>query len=135
MEDPEGIAGELVDRLANAVNSPHDRDWLDLSWFLVFAIGGAVLARILPDTGKEPPPGSHGAELRKTHEVVSRDVYFSRIRMRLTQLVESGLREDILIRALRDELTAQCQEFAQTEAGDTRREELRIKLEHPTPER
>lgn len=33
------------------------------------------------------------------------------------QLVRSGVREDFLVRALRDELTTNCQMLANTEAG------------------
>jgi hypothetical protein len=135
VEDPQGIDGELIDRLLAAVNSPHDRDWVDLGWYLVFTVGGDELHAIVPDTGDEPAPGTVGEEIRKTHEVVTRDVYFRRMRMRLMRLVDSGVREDFLVRSVREELTAHRQEFAQTEGADTRREELRNKLEQPTPER
>lgn len=128
MDDPTGIDGELVDRLIGAVNS-HDDDWVDLSWFLVFAVGGAELWAAEPDTGRDPPPGSVGAERRKTRQLLSRPAYVERVRERLMSLVRSGVREDFLVRAVRDELTTNRQEFADTEGASTRREEMRARIE------
>lgn len=129
MADPIGADGELVDRLLAAVNSSHDRDWVELGWFLIFAVGGAELMAIEPDTGREPPPGSVGEKRRKTSELVTRSSYIDRIRRRLLSMVRSGVREDFLVRALRDDLTAHCHEFARTEAANTRREEFRARIE------
>jgi hypothetical protein len=128
-DDPIGVDGELVDRLISAVNSSHERDWLNIVWFLVFAVGGDDLDRLEPDSGREPSPGSVAAERRTRLQLVSRDAYFRHIRNRLMQLVQSGVREDFLVRALRDELTTNCQMLANTEAGNTKREELRDSLE------
>lgn len=128
-DEPKGVDSELVDRLIAAVNSPHERDWLNMVWFLVFAVGGDELDRLEPDSGHEPRPGSVAAERRARLQLVSRDAYFRHIRNRLTQLVRSGVREDFLVRALRDELTTNCQILANTEAGNTKREELRESLE------
>ena len=123
--DPVGHQGELVDRLIAAVNAPDDDDWRELLFYVVATIGGSELAKVLPDDGHEPPPGSYGADLRKTHPLVSRDTYVELVRVRLLRLVTSGLREDFLVRGLRDEITTRCQHLADTEEGDTRREELR----------
>src|SRR5437588_8237635 len=126
MEDPEGLDGELVDRFLAAVD---DRDWYDLGWFIVYAVGGAELDSVVPDTGEKPKPGTIGAKMHSTHRVVGHDEYFARMRQRLTALVRSGLREDLLVRALRDEVTTHFQRFAQTEAANTRRKELADDLE------
>ena len=127
--DPIGVDGELVDRLLAAVNSPHEHDWLNTVWFLVFAIGGDDLYRLEPDSGREPIPGSVGAERRARRQLVSREAYFRHIKHRLMQLIQSGVREDFLVRALWDELTTNCQMLANTEAGNTKREEFRERLE------
>lgn len=124
----EGNPGELVDRFVDAVNSPDEHDWQDLSFFVVATVGGEEFASAIPDTGP-PVPGSYGEKLRETYAVVSREDYFRRMAVRLYRLVAFGLREDFLVRALRDELTARCQELARTEEGDTRVEELRASIE------
>ncbi|MDQ6879254.1 MAG: hypothetical protein M3082_16485 [Candidatus Dormibacteraeota bacterium] len=127
MDEPDGVAGELIDRLLWAVNAPEGRDWLDHGFYLVFAVGGPELAGIEPDSGP-PVPGSYGEKVRATRQVVSRDEYLDRIGERLAALVLSGVREDFLVRALRNELTAHMQTYAQTEATkdkrDARREEI-----------
>jgi len=63
------------------------------------------------------------------HQVVSRDEYLSRIRERLAALVLSGVREDFLVRALRNELTAHMQTYAQTEATKDKREARQEEME------
>lgn len=128
MTEIEGNPGELVDRFVDAVNAPDEHDWQNLSFFVVATIGGEELASAVPDTGP-PVPGSYGERLRETHTVVGREDYFHLIAVRLYRLVASGLREDFLVRALRDELTARCQGLARTEEGDTRVEELRTSIE------
>jgi len=120
--DPKGDDGELVARLLGAVFSPEDRDWIDLGIFLAHAVGGDELDRVMPDDGRDPVPGTMGAVMRKTAEVVSRDEYSRRVASRILSLVRSGVREDFLVRALRDELTATLQHMAQTEGGSLRRE-------------
>jgi len=135
--EPEGVDGELVDRLLEAMNSPDAEDWANLGWFMVYAVGGDELTSVVPDTGKEPNPGSVAAEKRKTHGLVNRDEYFRRMRARLLRLIRSGVREDFLVSALRNELTSHLQRFAQTEAADDRRQATRERLEHiaASPER
>lgn len=120
-----GESGELVERLVEAVNS---NDWQELSWILVFAVGGEP-TRVDPDTGHNYPAGSVGAERRKTHRVVSRDEYFKLIGARLTEVVRFGLREDVLVRGLRDEITRQMRSFADMEQGHERRAETKANLE------
>ena len=121
---PAGTPGELIDRLVAAVNAADGDDWVDNAFWVAFALGGGELLSAIPDSGHVYPEGTIGALHRETHELVSREEYFELMKTRLTALVESGLREDVLIRAIRDDLTIRCQEFAQTEAGNTRREEF-----------
>ena len=130
MKEPAGLDGELIDRLVAAINSPREPDWEDLAWYTTFAVGGPELQGIVPEPGDEPMPGTVGAKMLETLQPVSREEYFRRIRARLTHLVRSGLREDLIVRALRDELTADLQKVANTEVGDTRREELRAEIQH-----
>ena len=129
MNEIRGAGGELVERLIEAVNSRHAFDWLTMGHQLVFAIGGRELVRITPDTGSLPAPGSYGERRQRTHEVVSRDVYFHAIRHRLLDLVASGVREDVLVRALRNELTRQAHQFADGEGANARRKETRERFD------
>ena len=121
-----GESGELVELLVEAVNSDN---WLELAWFLAFAIGGEPM-RVEPDTGRDYPPGSVGAELRRTRQTVSRDMYFTIIRNRLRECVEFGIREDVLVYGLRDEITRQLKSFANSEQGNERRAKMKANLEH-----
>ena len=122
-----GDDGELIGRLIEVVNT--DGRWYDLAWYLVFAVSGRRLDEIHPVSGVEPCPVTVGEVWRRTHEVVSRAAYFDAIRDRLTQLVQSGLREDVLVRALRDDLTIRLREFTEVDDTNRRREDMRRDLE------
>ncbi len=87
---------------------------------LVFPAGGRRLNEIVPDTGVEPPPGSVGEQERRAHVLVSRAEHFQAIEDRLAQLVQSGLREDVLVRALRDDLTIRLREYAEVDEANER---------------
>lgn len=119
----------MIDRLVAALDSSDGREWLELAWVVSFALGGEELTTVVPDNGDDPVPGTMGDVIRRTHTPVGRDEYFSRVRRRLEALVRAGMREDFLVRALRDEVTARVQGFARTEEANTRREELRAGLE------
>lgn len=121
--------GELIDRLLAAMDSPREPEWESVAWYTAYAIGGPELEGIAPDPGKEPTPGTLGAKMLEQLEPISRAEYFRRIRARLAQLVRSGVREDLIVRALREELTTDFQTLANTEVGDTRREELRAEIQ------
>jgi hypothetical protein len=127
--DLQGLPTELIERLIEAVDSPYQDDWYEVAWYLVFAIGGKALAKIDPDTGSEPPPGSVGAMMRETLDLVTRQEYFDAIQNRLAEIVLSGVREDFVIRSLRDELTRQVGSLADDTAhGSEKREERVAKL-------
>lgn len=136
MPDPRGVDGELVDRLISAMDSPREPEWKSIAWYTAYAIGGPELEGIAPEPREEPMPGTLGAMMLEQLKPVSRVEYFRRIKARLTHLVLSGFREDLLVRALRDELTANFQRLANTEVGDTRRDEFRADIEQAatTPE-
>ncbi len=125
---PVGDDGELGDLLLDAISPPGDPSSADVGWFFVHTIGGGELLNIVPDTGRAVP-GSLGELIRKTHTLVKREQFMSRIRRRLTSLIASGFREDFLVRAIRDEFSTWLQQLARTEAADTRRNEMRSDLE------
>lgn len=136
MQDPEGIDGELIDRLIVAMDSPREPEWENVAWYTAYAIGGPELAGIAPQPREKPTPGTLGALMLEQLKPVSRVEYFRRIKARLTHLISSGVREDLLVRALRDELTANFQKLADTEVGDTHRDQFRAEIEQAatTPE-
>jgi hypothetical protein len=85
--------------------------------------------KLTPDTGKTYAPGTVGAELAKTHTVVSRAEYFAAIRRRLVELVDSGIREDVLIGGLRDDVSRRLRSMAGTERTGSNRSATRADLE------
>jgi hypothetical protein len=129
MQDPKGIGGELIDRLIAAMDSPRELEWESVAWYTAYAIGGLELDGIAPEPREEPTPGTVGAKMLEQLKPVSRVEYFRRIKARLAQLVRSGVREDLLVRALRDELTDDFQKLANTEVADSHREEFRADIE------
>lgn len=121
-----GENAELIDKLLLAVNSS---DWEEFSWILVFAVGGEP-AGLTAETGRNYPPGSVGAKVKATHRVVDRGEYFACIRSRLLDLVRSGLREDVLVRALRDDIGRLLRTFVGgTEEAQQGRAKMKADLE------
>lgn len=121
-----GADGELIDRFIEAIDSEH---WVDLTWYVVFAVSGQELMGLTPDTGHVYAPGTVGAERMATHKVVSRTDYLSAIRRRLAEIVNMGVREDVLISGLRDDLSRRLRDMTATERADAKRAETRADLE------
>ena len=51
-----GAMGELADRLITIVDAPEGSDWHELSWHVVFAIGGP-LSGVEPERDAPAAPG------------------------------------------------------------------------------
>jgi hypothetical protein len=130
VSDIEGRDGELIDRFLLAANhSPAGSPsmWVDLGWVITFCLGGPF--ELVPDTGREPEPGTVGAMERKGKAVVGRQEYFDAIGARLRHLVRMGMNESFLVRALSNELSRWREHFAsKTGEGDRNREALRKRI-------
>ena len=126
-----GLPGELVDRLIKLLNCDAlgDVEWCDLSFYVVFFIGGATLADVVPDTGKDHAPGSVGEWTAQRSDLVSRDKYFKLIRDRLGELVVNGVEEAFLVRSMRDGIRQELEHLADVGEGDRNRAKVRGHIE------
>jgi hypothetical protein len=127
MPDLQGTPGELVERLVVAIDDADQ--WQEYAWHAVFAVGGKWLLTIEPDNGRIPLAGSVGAQLRRTHQLVSRASYMKALANRLEELVLTGLREDVLVRAVRNELERELAEQADMSGTNDRRASTKETLE------
>ena len=131
MEQVQGLPGELVDRLIALLNCNDlgEGEWYNLSFFLVFFVGGRKFAGVLADTGIDPKPGTVGEEITHSSTVVSRERYFELIRDRLMELVASGIDESFLVQSLRDALRRELASFTDVSHGDRNRAEMRADIQ------
>lgn len=125
-----GEDSELIDRLVEAVNSPQGVEWVELAFYIVFSVGGRQFRSVIADTGREPVPGSVGAEERKHKTPAGRDAYLQMVRHRLVELTEIGVEEAFLVRALRNEVGRHVEELADTQTVTTNRERRREEISH-----
>jgi len=100
LDEIEGAQGELIDRLIDILND--DGEWYEFSTYAVGFLGGEVLQRAVPDTGREPTPNTYGWWRRLFGDPVARDEYFELIQDRFVELVNSGLDEEFLVQSVRD---------------------------------
>jgi hypothetical protein len=121
-----GDDGELIDLLIDAIRAGDD--WRDLVFWIVFAVGGSV-GQFALERDNPPVPGSVGEIDQATHEVLSEDAYFEAIRGRLREITLSGLREDVLVRGVRDDIAAQLGSLADFGRGQQRRDAIKEHLE------
>ena len=99
-----------------------------LGFVLQVHIGGKQLHDVSPDVGRTYPPGSYGAERATRGRHVTVAEFFKIIRGRLLEIVDSGLLEHTLVRAVADELDRWVEGLAKVGEGNERREELRESL-------
>jgi hypothetical protein len=122
-----GRQGELIDHLIDLVNSEAlgERGWETVTPFIVYFVGGKVLYDVMPDTGRDPAPGTVGERQRQLRRLVSREEYFELLRGRLCQLVVYGIDESFLVRSIRDGLRQELESLADVGTGDRNRAETR----------
>jgi hypothetical protein len=128
--EPNGRPGELVDRLMNIVRTEvgPEGSWFDLGMVMALALGGQPI-RVIPDIRRLPEPGSLGEAVRASTPVVSQNVYFEMIRLRMVELIDQGVNEAFIVHALRDQLRRDLMRVADVGVSDQRRAELREWLE------
>lgn len=119
---------ELVDRLLWIVDQepPGVEDWwLNHSVVLIAMLGGSLL-EIAPDDGRPVLAGTVGAEIRQGRKGVGRDGFLIAARARICEVIETGVMEPFLVRALRDA----CGEvIPDIDHADERRAEARQKIQ------
>ena len=143
-----GEGSELTERLVEAVNTndwpelswfPSQRhtkcsglpvntnDWPELSWFLVSAVEDDYV-RVALDPGRDYLPGSVDTERRSTNQTVSRYEYLSLIRNRRFESIGFGIRKNMLVHELSDEITSHLRPLHNTDQGNERRIRMKTNL-------
>lgn len=108
METISGADGELIRQLMRVVDdNPLGEElwWFEIGGLLVHAVGGCD--DIAPNSGKVYVNGEIGWEHRGEREIVSREIWMSRIQAQLHALVALGLAEDFLVSSLRDHIATE----------------------------
>lgn len=125
-DDPEGVRGELIERLIAVLDDEPDvapEWWHNLGVIVAMNVGRIHRVPLNPD---QPfPPGSVGAQQVERYGGATRTEYMALLRERALHLVADGVTEDFLVRALRDELLRWAARMADTEGVDERRTEMR----------
>jgi len=126
-----GRPGELADRLITLLNCDAlgEGGWDSVGFYAIFFLGGKSLYNLVPDTGKDPVPGSVGEQRRQLGKLVSRDKYFELIRNRLSELVVCGIEEAFLVRSVRDAIRRELESLTDIGEGDRNRAQLRVRIE------
>jgi hypothetical protein len=124
-----GRKGELLDALLDVVNESPTGDeawWYDLSVVIAAQVGAC--GGVVPDLGRDPVPGSVEEARRATARIVSKAEWMALLRARLDDLVESGVVEVFLVRALRDEIDRFVTSLADVGQGDETRRQMRDRM-------
>jgi hypothetical protein len=131
MSDLNGVQGELIDRLIDLLDNAAlgERMWYEVGLYAEGLIGGAALKGVVPDTGKEPTPGTVGESVRQQSQLVSREQWFELIQERLIELVQSGIYEPFLVRSIRNEIRRLLADLADTGEKDRTQAQMREALE------
>lgn len=131
MSDINGDRGDLIDRLIELLDNDAlgEGMWYEVGLFAQGLLGGAALRSAVPDTGKEPAPGTVGEAVRQRSRLVTREQWFELMQDRLVELVRSGIYEPFLVRSIRDEMRRLLADLADTGEGDRKRAQIREPME------
>ena len=124
MTTPSGARGELIDLLVNAISSLPDDEWTEAATYAAFALGGPPLEFSAAPENRIPSAGTIGAEGFIAGLTMGREPYLALVRSRLLEVIKDGLREDFIVVAVADEISAQFESLTDTEAGNEGRAKL-----------
>lgn len=124
MTTPSGARGELVDLLTDAISSLPGDEWTDAATHASFALGGPPLEFSAAPENRIPNAGTIGAEKFIAGRTMGRERYLALLRARLVEVINDGLREDFIVAAVADDISAQFESLTDTAAGNERRAEL-----------
>ena len=116
-----GAHGELVGLLVDAISSLPGDEWMDAATYAAFALGGPPLEFSAAPENRIPIAGTIGADHFIAGRTMGRERYLALIRSRLVQVIEDGLREDFIVGAVADDVSAMFDRLADTKAGNERR--------------
>ncbi len=126
-----GESGELIHRLLAVIGesgSSGSSGILTCQMLLAIAVGGEP-ANVFID--RPTVPGTVGAEMRESAaRVVSDEEWLDLVSRRLSHLVNQGVDEGFLVRALRDMLTVEQERLSDFGEGFDKRKEMRDRLRH-----
>jgi len=106
--------------LVAAIASVPGEEWMEAATYAAWALGGRPL-QFSPAPGWIPHAGTVGAEEFITGRTVGRERYLDLLRSRLVQVIDDGLREDFVVRAIADEVSMQFDRLTDTEASNASR--------------
>jgi len=124
MTTPSGARGELVDLLVDAISSLPGDEWTDAATYAAFALGGPPLEFSAAPENRIPNAGTIGAEKFIAGRTMGREPYLALLRSRLVEVIKDGLREDFIVAAVADDISAQFESLTDTEAGNEKRAKL-----------
>ncbi|MCU1415775.1 MAG: hypothetical protein JWN80_3115 [Microbacteriaceae bacterium] len=124
MTTPSGARGELVDLFVDAVSSLPGDEWMDPATYAAFALGGPPLRFSAAPDNRIPIADTVGAEHFIAGRTMGRERYLALIRSRLVEVIEDGLREDFIVEALVNNVSAQFERLTDTRAGNESRAKL-----------
>jgi hypothetical protein len=121
---PSGAPGELVDLLVTAISSVPGDEWTEAATFAAFALGGSPLEFSAAPENRIPNAGTIGAEKFIAGRTMGRERYLALLRSRLVEVIKDGLREDFIVAAVADDISAQFERLTDTEASNESRARL-----------
>jgi hypothetical protein len=129
MSEVAGAPGELIQRLLAAVLHLKASDCYELTRLLVSAIGYDQQSEFSFGTDVNSIVVSKDEELPRADKNQIRRGLWEGIEDQLLKLTHFGLREDLLVRALRDELTRRLEAQVSTTHTNNRRKQIGTGLE------
>ncbi len=120
-------SGELIERMEGLLlNGPAgDPDWAyNISIYCSLWIGGSDVVAHHPRPATDYAPGTAGYELSQRYDLVSAEEYVRMIGRRMAELVERGLSEPFIVRALRNELSRTIERLTDVGTASTSRQQI-----------
>jgi hypothetical protein len=131
MNEPVGDEYELVDRFVATLSACNDDAYTEIAHRLIGILGGRALSRVMPASRTDPAPGTVGEEMRRSHDEVDVATFKRLLRMRIIELVATGLDEAFLVKALRDVITDHLVRLTDTTGANARRAACGVRQVNP----
>lgn len=97
---------------------------MDPATYAAFALGGPALKFSAAPDNRIPIADTIGAEHFIAGRTMGRERYLALVRSRLVEVIEDGLREDFIVEAVANDVSAQFERLSDTRAGNESRAKL-----------